>query len=266
MKYRVLGPVQIDTGTNVRSVSAPKMACVLITLLVRANRVVSRDALIGEMWGDDPPRRAVPSLHVHVSQLRKLLNTPGQARSPLLTLASGYQMHIQPDELDVTVFQRLVRQSRIHLEHGQLEESAAGYDEALALWRGPVLGGVCRGPIVSGFMTWIEESRIECLEGYVEVNLLLGRHRAMVSQLSSLVSEYPLHEAFYGQLMRALHASERRADALNVYRRASSVLDEELGLAPSRTLRELQRSLLSHDGRRHGGRGAPLGHPAGRTR
>jgi DNA-binding SARP family transcriptional activator len=248
MRYQVLGPVQINTGAEMRSVSAPKMVCVLTTLLLRANRVVSKDALIAEMWGDDPPRRAVPALHVHVSQLRKLLNTREQERNPLLTLASGYLMHVEPDELDLTVFQRLVQQGCTHLEQARLTESAGSFEQALALWRGPILGDVCRGPIVSGFVTWIEESRIECLEGYIEVNLRLGRHRAMVGLLSSLVSEYPLHEAFYGQLMRALHASERRADALDVYRRAWTVLDEELGLPPSQTLRELQSSLLSLDG------------------
>lgn len=244
MEYQVVGPVRVLRPDGVRSISAPKMACILTALLLQANCVVSRDTLIAEMWGENPPRRAVPALHVHVSQLRKLLSTGEQAQSPLRTHVSGYVMEVDPASIDATVIQRLMQQGRISLDQDRAAESARLYEEALSLWRGPVLGDHFRGPIVSGFVTWIQECRLECLEGLVEANLMLGRHRAVIGLLSRLVAEYPLHEAFYGQLMRAMEASGRRADALSVYRKAWNVLDEELGLAPGPRLRELQSSLL----------------------
>jgi predicted ATPase len=46
-------------------------------------------------------------------------------------------------------------------------------------------------------------------------------------------------------LMRALHASGRRADALEVYQRTRERMSEELGLEPSEELVDLQQTMLS---------------------
>jgi DNA-binding SARP family transcriptional activator len=244
LRYQILGPVRVIRPEGVLSVSAPKMACILTALLLRTNQVIAKDALISEMWGEDPPRRASAALHVHVSQLRKLLSTATKPQGPLLTHSFGYFMDVDADEVDANVVQRLIRQGRASLDRGDAAESERLYEEALGLWRGPVLGDHCPGPIVSSFVTWIDECRLECLEGLVEAKLALGRHRAVIGLLTGLVNEYPLHEAFYGLLMRALQTSGRRADALNVYRRAWDVLDTELGLTPGSDLRALQHDLL----------------------
>ena len=47
--------------------------------------------------------------------------------------------------------------------------------------------------------------------------------------------------------MLALYRAGRQADALAVYRQTSELLREELGLEPSRSLQELERSILEHD-------------------
>ena len=55
----------------------------------------------------------------------------------------------------------------------------------------------------------------------------------------------PTRERLADQLMRALHACGRRADALDVYQRTRERLSEELGLAPSDTLARLQAGILA---------------------
>lgn len=248
MRYQVLGPLRVDRDGAALHVSQPKMRCVLTLLVLHANRVVSKDALVAELWGDQPPRKAMPTLYVYISQLRKLLGEPDRPHGPIETAPPGYLLRVEPEDVDWMRLQQLVRRGRAQLEDGRLTQSARTFEEALGLWYGPTPGPEAVGPAAAGSLTWLDECRLECLESYVEANLQLGRHRTVVSQLVGLVAENPLHEAFYGQLMRALQASERRADALRVYQQARVVLRRELGLEPGLQLRELQSTLLNTAG------------------
>ena len=78
MRYEILGPFRIVDGDRVFTISAGKMEILLATLLTRADQIVPTDRLINEIWGDNAPRRALASVHVYVSQLRKLLSRSGQ--------------------------------------------------------------------------------------------------------------------------------------------------------------------------------------------
>lgn len=71
-RFRVLGPIQVvDELDEVIDVGAPAQRLVLGQLLFHPNRVVSTDALVDAVWGDDPPPTARRS-HRHTS--------PGSAR------------------------------------------------------------------------------------------------------------------------------------------------------------------------------------------
>lgn len=244
MRYEILGSLRVTDGARTIPVSGPKTRVVLATLLIRSGQVVPLEELIGEVWGEHPPRRATAALYVYVSQLRKLLGTGGEG--PIHTETPGYVLRTEPDELDLGEFQTLAARGREGMRDGRLEQASTAFERALALWRGPALRELQNGPVVSGFTLWLEELRLECTELLVEANLRLGRHRELVGFLQGLVREHPLYEAFHWQLMLALYHSERRADALMAYRSARAVLNRELGLEPGRRMRELQQTIL-HD-------------------
>ncbi|POM24528.1 Regulatory protein AfsR [Actinomadura rubteroloni] len=247
MKYQALGPIRLIDGDTVHVIRAQKMEIALAVLLVRANQIVSTKELIGEIWDESPPLRAVPALHVYISQLRKLLLRPGVRENPIVTQAPGYLLRVDPEDVDYLVFQDLVRSGRTLLMRDRCEEALARFERALGLWCGPMLGGLTLGPIGRSLLTRVEEIRVECLEMQVEAKLMLGRHRELVSVLYGLINDHPFNEVFYEQLMRALHSSGRRADALRVYRMAWETLDRELGLEPGFKLREAQRTILARD-------------------
>ncbi len=100
---------------------------------------------------------------------------------------------------------------------------------------------------MDGFVTWMSDARMECLEMLNDAQLELGRHRELVGRLYSLITEHPLREAFYRQLMLALYRSECQAEALKVFQVARRTLNEELGLEPCRALQDLQRAILTAD-------------------
>lgn len=247
MRYQILGSLRVVDDPNVSFVGARKVKTLLAVLLIRANQVVSADQLLAELWGQRPPRRAVAGLHVYVSQLRKFLAGAAPGGNPVITRAPGYLMHVGSDDLDLLVFRRLVQKGRAHLRAGRFEEASAVFASALALWRGPVLDDLRGSEIVSRFVAWVDELRLECLEMQAECDFTLGRHRERVGSLYELVAEHPLHEAFYRQLMLALYRGERRAEALQVYQMAWDTMTGELGLEPCRALQDLHHAILLGD-------------------
>src|SRR5215203_7270574 len=67
MDYRVLGPLEVRDGDESVPLAGAKQRALLALLLLHANRVLSRDRLIDELWGDEAPATAVQSLQVYVS-------------------------------------------------------------------------------------------------------------------------------------------------------------------------------------------------------
>jgi DNA-binding SARP family transcriptional activator len=204
---------------------------------------------MAEVWDDKPPRRATAAMHVYVSHLRKFLARPDRSESPIVTRPGGYLLHIGPDEFDLYDFQQLLQRGRTDVRAGRLRDAVEHFDAALRTWRGAAVADLRDSALVQGFVTWLDEMYLECLEARIESQLSLGRHRELVGELYSLTAEYPLHETFHSQLMLALYRSDRQADALRVYRDVRGVLQSELGLEPGRVLRELQGAILAADSR-----------------
>lgn len=247
MRYELLGPLRIVDSDGPAFISAPKVELLLAVLLIRANRPTSTDQLVDEIWLDDPPRRATAGLHVYVSQLRKFLDRPGESHSAIVTRPAGYVLELGTDELDLSVFLNAMDRGRESAKAGHMDIAAENFEHALGLWRGDALAALPNRPIVSGFLNWLGEKRLECVELAVEAQLLLGRHREMVARLYSLIGQYPFREAFHRQLMLALYRSERQADALKLYQSVRETLDRELGVDPGRSLQDLQKAILSAD-------------------
>ncbi|MEV3861407.1 AfsR/SARP family transcriptional regulator [Streptomyces sp. NPDC050095] len=249
MRFELLGTLRLLDGERSTFISAHKLELLLATLLIRADHVVTTDQLMGEIWGDRLPKRATAGLHVYVSELRKLLHRAGRPDAPIVTRSPGYMLLLRDDEVDAEVFLELTERGREFMRSGQYEQARAAFEEALALWRGPVLGDIGLGPVVRSFATRLTETRTDCMEMLVDAQLRLGRHRELVGLLYTLIAENPLREAFHRQLMLALYRSERQADALKAYQSARKTLIDELGLEPCAPLQDLHRAILQADPR-----------------
>lgn len=244
MRYEILGPVRVVDERGSSPLRAERLATLLAVLLIRSDQVVMAEQLPRELWGEKPPERATASIYVCISRLRKFLGRPGQV-NPILTRPGGYMLCRASGEYDADLFERAVADGRRHARMGRPEEAAACFDRAMGLWRGPALAGVRSGPCVAGFLRQLDELRIECAEMSAEVHLELGRHEELISPLRSLVTQFPLRETFYRQLMLALYRSDRRSEALGIYDSACRVLDRETGLEPGRDLRQLRHTVLA---------------------
>ncbi|MFK4070921.1 BTAD domain-containing putative transcriptional regulator [Streptomyces sp. NPDC029674] len=251
MRFRVLGPLEVRSARDAQRVTprAAKIRSVLATLLVRSNEVVSVDSLVDELWGRRPPRTALTTLQVYISQLRKLLRevAPEFGREALVTRAPGYLLQVGPAQLDLVLFEELHRGGRQAMERGEHAAAADLQRRALELWRGPLLSDTRHGSLLSTTAVRMDEVRIAALEQRVRAELVLGRHKELVGELQALAAELPLHEEFHAHLMVALYRAGRQADALHTYSRLRHTLVEELAIEPGVRLRRLQRRVLAGD-------------------
>jgi DNA-binding SARP family transcriptional activator len=236
--------LRVVDGDKTSSISSPKTEQLLATLLIRFDQVVTIDQIIAELWGDQIPRRALAGVYVYISQLRKFLSSNERQDNPVVTHSSGYILRLGSDEIDFKYFHDLANAGRKSFKEEDYQKAAACFDSALALWRGPIRSVFGSGPISDGFVSWVTEARLECIEMLMDCRLILNQHRELIGRLYALTAEHPLREAFYLQLMRALYQSDRQADALAVYQRARQTIQEELGLEPCRALQNQQRAIL----------------------
>jgi DNA-binding SARP family transcriptional activator/tetratricopeptide (TPR) repeat protein len=239
MEFRVLGEVEAWVGDRRVDVGHARQRCVLAVLLVNANRIVTVDQLLARVWAEDLPHRARPVLRNYLSRLRTLLSPGGVAieRRP-----GGYALLVDPDDVDVHRFHRLVGEARTAAD----EDALGLFEEALGLWRGEPFGSLdCRW--LDNVRAGLERERTAAQLDYVDVALRRGQHTRLLPALSTVAGENPLDERVAGQLMLALYRSGRQADALEHYQRTRRRLAEELGTDPSPPLRQLYHRILAAD-------------------
>jgi DNA-binding SARP family transcriptional activator len=240
LEFRILGPLEVADGDVVVPLGGARQRALLAILLLNANEVVSSDRLIDELWGERSPDSGRTALQVRVSQLRKAL---GRAGAALLTRPPGYVLELDPEQLDLHQFERLVGEA----DTADPATAAAKLREALALWRGEPLAELAYESFAQGVIGRMQELRVAAIEKRIDADLALGRHAELVAELEELAAEHPHREYLRGQLMVALYRCGRQADALDTYRRARSALTAELGLEPGPELEALQKAILNHD-------------------
>jgi tetratricopeptide (TPR) repeat protein len=164
----------------------------------------------------------------------------------IVTEPDGYRAVVDPGDLDLLEFRRLVAGAREVAGQGRYEQAAADYRKALVLWRGPALAGI-DGHTIPRAAATLEEERVQALEERLATELAAGAAGELVAELSELVERHPLREGVHRALMLALYRAGRQADALAAYRRARGLLLDELGTEPGAGLRELHQSILNRD-------------------
>ena len=249
MEFRVLGPLEVVVEGRTFALGGAKQRALLAILVLDANRIVSTDRLIDDLWGEEAADGAAHTLQVYVSQLRKALRTEGSASPDALLVrqGTGYVLRVEPGAVDLQHFERIAGEGRRALGAGDPERASELLREALGLWRGPPLPEFAHEAFAQPAIARIEDLWLSVVEDRIEADLALGGHAELVGELQTLVIEHPLRERLRGYLMLALYRSGRQAEALHVYRDARQLLADELGIDPSPDLQRLERAILEQD-------------------
>jgi len=237
---RLLGPVDVLVDGARRPVQGLRRTAVLAALALEPGAVVSSDRLVDLVWGDGAPATAATTLQSHVSHLRRVLGD----KAAIAARPPGYVLDAGDGVTDVQAAERLIRlAARSPDPCQQLEQLQA----AVALWRGRPLADLAGLAWFDDQAHRLEQLLAQARHALVETRLALGQHLQLIPELEDLCRQYPLHEQTHGQLMLALYRAGRQGDALAAYQRLRRTLDEELGVSPSQSLRELETAILRQD-------------------
>jgi DNA-binding SARP family transcriptional activator len=249
-RFCVLGPLEIIQNDHNCTPRPLKQRILLALLLLNANKLVTTDAIIDEMWGALPPRSAHAAIQMYVSGARRSLAQDALGADPrehpmLKTGPSGYRLVVRPDQLDLLQFRAHVLRGRELLRRARCWDAAGEFRRALSLWRGRALADLVRWSERDRYARYLEEERLSALECRIDVDLNHGPVPGLTAELEQLCSVHPYRERFHHQLMLAYCQSGRRVEALDAYARARRVLREEIGIEPGPALRATQQAILS---------------------
>lgn len=241
VEFRVLGPVQATIGERSVDLGHARQRCVLAVLLIEANQWLSTDQLLNRAWGDRVPSGGRSTLYGYLSRLRRALRATRQAA--IVHRASGYEMVVDEDAVDVHRFRRLVALARAETDQTRALELA---EQASGLWRGEALLGLDT-PWTTAVRNGLERERFAADVDRLDLALRLGRHSVLLPELTDRATAHPLNEHVAAQFMLALYRAGRQAEALDHYRQLRTRLAEELGAEPGPELRQLHQQILTAD-------------------
>jgi predicted ATPase/DNA-binding SARP family transcriptional activator len=247
--FRLLGSMEVRVDGQPVPLPGAAERALLALLLLSAGRTVAATSLVDRLWSADTlPVDPVNALQTRVSKLRRSLARAGV--DVVSRSGAGYRADVEPGSVDVDRFVAGVRAGRAAASSAGGRagvEALAEYDDALALWRGDPLADFAAETWATVEAARLTQLRLAALTERAEVALALGRHTEVITDLGPFVAADPKHEALAALLMRALYRGGRQAEALEVYARTRTVLDDELGLEPSAALRALHQRVLRQD-------------------
>jgi DNA-binding SARP family transcriptional activator/pimeloyl-ACP methyl ester carboxylesterase len=244
VRVRLLGPIETegDDGRP-RALNAAKERSLVAALALSGGSVVSTEALIWSLWGEDPPKAARKTLQTYVWNLRQTFGSDRVVTDPV-----GYRLALGADDVDVHRFRALVHAGDEAGRAGDAERARTTLHEALALWRGGAFMGVAQHTGLAAEAVRLEQERLAAVEARIAADLAAGSPPAeLAAELEVLVDQHPFRERMWSHLLVALYRCGRQADALAAYQRARRVLLDELGLEPGGELQRIHTAVLCHE-------------------
>ncbi|MCI4064194.1 AfsR/SARP family transcriptional regulator [Micromonospora sp. R77] len=238
MRFRILGAPCVENTAGVTG----RRATVLVAMLAaNVNKSVSVDRMVDAVWDERPPATAREQVQNCMSMLRRVLGGGADAVD-ISRSGRGYQLNVDPGEIDAHCFERDLRTAAEHLAAGRAESAVATYRDSLALWRGPALEGM-DGVELRACAHRLDELRAAATERLIETQIELGRLDEAVADLRCQTRLHPADERYLVLLVDALLLSHRYPEALAAYRAFATGLAEDFGSRPGPAARGAERRI-----------------------
>lgn len=243
VSIEMLGPLRVRVDGVEVSLGGAKQRTVLASLALRLGRDVALDQLIDQVWEHEPPGRPEANIQVYVSQLRKVLDAPGE-ESCIRNEGRGYRLVLPPDAVDLHRVTRELEEVERVLSRQDLDRLATTTRGLVAAFRGTAGVDLADGPLARQVRTSAAELRARAVETHARVDLGRGQPETVLLPLRELCEEDPTRESAWELLALALYRSGQQAAALAALREAEEYLRDEQGLDLGPELRDLRQRLL----------------------
>jgi TolB-like protein/DNA-binding SARP family transcriptional activator len=193
-------------------------------LALQAGRPQSRDKLASLLWGDRGDQQARHSLRQSLTVLRRVLADPDG--NIIVSDQETIALRADAIEVDLAIF------ASAATGESDLTDSAA------QLYSGDLLDGI--GVNSEGFEEWLAVERSRLHDLAIAAFARSSRHRAAAGDFEGAIQAAqrllrldPIDEGGHRLLMRAYHATSRRAAAMRQFKTCSDLLMQQLNTGPS---------------------------------
>jgi DNA-binding SARP family transcriptional activator len=244
MELRILGSIELWTGSALADLGPARQRSILGVLLVDPERPVPLESLVDRVWGDRPPAGVRNVIHTYITRLRRALaRASAELPEPigLIRTPAGYQISADPGTVDLVRFRRLLKSAQ--QEGLGNQERSTLLQQALHMWRGDALGGM-QSDWAARLRETLRQLHHEALSQWADAEIRLERPGAVLAELRAALLTDPLSEQLCERLMLALYLEGRSVDALEYYQSMRRLIAKELGTDPSGRLQRLYETIL----------------------
>ncbi|MFF3752616.1 BTAD domain-containing putative transcriptional regulator [Streptomyces sp. NPDC002018] len=245
LSFTVLGPVTARRHGVELALGSPQQKALLAALLLHEGAPMSIDEIADALWGNDVPATVAGVVRTYVYRLRRALGD-GAGAPVIRSGFGGYELPLEPGELDLGVFRRHAAEAESARRSGAAGRVVAELRAALDLFPGTPLAGL-PGPYAERQRDALDRMRSSARNALLQAELDRGGHAFVVDELTALVADRPFDERLREMQMVALYRCGRQAEALSAYQEARRVLADELGVDPGVGLRTLHERVLKAD-------------------
>ncbi|WP_227997213.1 AfsR/SARP family transcriptional regulator [Nocardia australiensis] len=238
----LLGEVALRRNGALAALPGARSRLLLAALALRPGRSRSAQALIDDVWGEQPPRAPMNALHTQVSRLRAALPDGALEIGP-----AGYRLILPGDQVDLTLADELVRAARKLQADGDHAGALAMIARARSLWRGEPGADLPAGELADELGTAAAWRLAELSTIEVAARVAGGDLDGAAALTRRSAAANPLGEGVHATLMRLLVAAGRSNEALDVFASIRARLVNELGVDPGAALVALNTAILRGD-------------------
>jgi DNA-binding SARP family transcriptional activator len=245
MIYRILGELEIGPGGRLIDLPGGPTLTILATLLANPNRRISKTELIRVAWGSDEVEEA--QLYKRIKVVRDLLTDIGRGADLKTHARFGYELRVPEDDIDVLLFQRLMRNADAALAERRTVDEIDCLRRALRLWRGAhPLSNVPSDALRQETLA-LEQRYKRAAVRLFDLELARDNHERILDELILVSSFYPSDQRLCEQLMTAEYRCGHMAEVARSYERYRETFSAETGGDPDPLLRNVHFAIARGD-------------------